>query len=196
MVHPRKRADLLLHGLELRQSDRRLSELPLVDALPHDAVDHLANLLRRRIVQHPHRRFDTIRQHDDGGLNTTRRRTRVRELRGVGRHAVTLLRLLEEVCDRPRAVVLADELHDTTRKLVLLGEIQPFEHVIPDDRGARRGLELVVRVATLRLVLGEVLRFLQLADVVVEAPTRARRPFAPMALLALSARFAIAMVCA
>src|SRR6476646_8209769 len=37
VVHPRKYArELLLHHLELRQGDRRLSELPLVDALAHD----------------------------------------------------------------------------------------------------------------------------------------------------------------
>src|SRR6185503_566286 len=64
--------------------------------------------------------------------------------------------------------VLADERYDTARELVLFSELESLEHVIPDDRGARRRLELVVRISSLRLILGEILRLFQLTDVVVE----------------------------
>ena len=50
----------------------------------------------------------------------------------------------------------------------LLGrELEPRAHVAADDRRAGVRLELVVRVAAARLVLDEVLRLRQLADVVI-----------------------------
>ena len=77
------------------------------------------------------------------------------------------LRLLQEIRDAPGAVVLADERLQPDGEAVLLRELDAFADVIADDRGARRGLELVVRVAAARLVLDEVFRLLDLADVVI-----------------------------
>src|SRR5688572_10833690 len=177
VIHAREHpGELLLHCLELRLRDRRFAQLSLVDALADDALHHLANALRRGIIQNPRGCLGAVSEHHDRGLDALRRRARVRELRRVRRRAVALLCLLEEIGDGTRAVVFADEWDDASRKLVLLGQLESFHDMVADDRRAGRRLELVVRVTALRLVLDEVLGLLQLADVVIERTDPREQP--------------------
>jgi hypothetical protein len=129
-------------------------------------------------------------------VSATAASARVGELGRVDHGAVALPGTVEEVRDPRRAVVLGDERADRLRQLVLLGEVEPVAHVVPDDRRAGVRLELVVRVAPLGLVLHEVLRLLELADVVVVRADAREQPVRPIALQAASARLAIAIVCA
>ncbi len=65
--------------------------------------------------------------------------------------------------------MLRDEgLHDR-RHLVVVRQRQAVTHVVSDDGGRRLGLEFVVRIGPPGLVLHEVLRLLQLANIVVVA---------------------------
>ena len=136
----------------------------------------------RWFVQHARRRLDAVGQHDDCRLRALWSRARIDVLGGVGRGGVALPRLVEKVRDRSRAVMLRDERLQRARKLVLRGERQPFLDVISNDLRARARAENVVRVASLRLILDEVLWSSNLADVVVvradasEQRVRADRP--------------------
>ena len=78
-----------------------------------------------------------------------------------------LPRLVEEVRDRPGAVVFGDEGLQRSREFVLDREREPFLNVIANDLRARARAEDVVRVAPLRLVFDEILWSRDLADVVV-----------------------------
>src|SRR5579862_4030634 len=108
-----------------------------------------------------------VSQHTDSRLCRLWNRPGIRKVRRIRRNAITLLGLLQEIGDRRRAVVLRDERSHTGRQVILSGKLQTFADVIPDNRGTRRGLELVVRVPAARLVLDEILGLLELADIMV-----------------------------
>src|SRR5947208_1726624 len=63
VMHPGQDADeLFAHLAELRQCERRLGQLPRGDALLEDVIDRVANLGRRRVVEHPQAGFDAVGQ--------------------------------------------------------------------------------------------------------------------------------------
>ena len=70
--------------------------------------------------------------------------------------------------------MLGNEGAQGARQLVGVGELESLAHVVSNDLRAGVRLECIVRVAALRLILDEVLRLRDLADVViVRAYTRA-----------------------
>lgn len=77
----------------------------------------------------------------------------------------TLLRPTEEVFDKRRAVVLADQVDDRLRQVVLPGEFHSLLHVGHDDQRAHRRHERLVAIL-LALILDEVGGFQHLADIV------------------------------
>src|SRR5690349_1621166 len=72
VVHSGEHAGkLVLHRLELGLCDRRIAELALVHPLSHDPVDHVADLLGRRIVEHARGGLRAVGQHDDRRLDAS-----------------------------------------------------------------------------------------------------------------------------
>src|SRR6202035_1492489 len=84
------------------------------------------------------------------------------------RRTALLPRPVVEVLDQPGPMVLLDGVADRLRQVVLAGELDALLDVVDEDEGAHRGEELVVAVLPRALVLDEVLRAEDLADVVVE----------------------------
>ena len=67
-------------------------KLPLLDALPHDVLDHVANLLRRRLVEHARRSLDAVGEHHDRRFGALRERAGIDEVGGVRRRRLALAR--------------------------------------------------------------------------------------------------------
>src|SRR5579863_8794453 len=122
--------ELLLHHLQLLERERCLAELPLLDALPHDVINDLANLLRRRVVQHVRGRLDTIGEHADRRFGGLGNRAGILEVRRIHAIAVALARFLQEIRDAPGAVVLRDEGLQPDGQAVFLRELDAFADVI------------------------------------------------------------------
>ena len=160
--------ELGLDAVELVQRQRALIELAISDARAHQPVDQGANPLGRGILQGAGRRFDRVGEHDDRRLPGLRLRTRIGKVPQVDVEVRLLLSsLVQEVRDRLRAVVLADEVLDGGGQTRLLGQPESLPHVLLDHLRTSRRMQTVVGVPSARLILHEVLRLLRLADVVV-----------------------------
>src|SRR3990172_9478083 len=72
-----------------------------------------------------------------------------------------------EVGDQAGAMVLGDEIHDGGRKAMLHCHLDPVLHMRDDDEAAQTWRELIVPIHGVHLVLDEVGRFLDLADVMI-----------------------------
>jgi hypothetical protein len=85
VVHPHEDADeLLLDRLQLTEGERRVAKLSLVDPLPRDVLDELAELLRRGVGEHARRRLDAVGEHHHRRLRGLGDGPRVRELAALG----------------------------------------------------------------------------------------------------------------
>ena len=73
---------------------------------------------------------------------------------------------LVEVIDKRSPVMLLDDIDDLLVESVLECEVNAFLDVRDDDERAHRRGEIVVRIALEVHVLGEIIRFHQLADIV------------------------------
>ena len=114
-------------------------------------------------------RFAGIGDHHDGGFLELRFRTRIAKI-VLGNLLVgprLVLRFLEEIMQRPRAVMLRDKIDDPLRQAHFLCELHAVSHVADDDLCALRGLEPVVRVLA-ELVFDKVFRSGRFPDVVIK----------------------------
>src|SRR5206468_4042641 len=120
--------------------------------------------------------------------------------RARGPSVAALLRAVQEVRDLGRTVVLRNESRDGFGQVRVLGQGEPIRDVRLDDLRRLVRLEPVVRVVAARLVLHEVLRVLDLPDVVVAAPHTPRSAISPTLQLPMSpsarapARYPSAMI--
>ena len=74
-----------------------------------------------------------------------------------------------EILCAARTVVGTDELDDLLGQTGLLGHLDAVEHMGDDDLGALHIRDIVVRVITPMLVLGEIHRVLHLSDIVIQS---------------------------
>ena len=65
-------------------------------------------------------------------------------------------------------MVSGDEILDYFGEIVLLGQLQPVRHMADDDLGTLLIAQILVRIDSTRLVLGEEHRILHLADVMIQ----------------------------
>ena len=140
---------------------------PALDGL----VDHLLEVFGRGVRHGAAGGLDDVGEHEDGGFLALRLRALVAEILFlddlVGVRGL-FERLVVEVLDDGRTVVLGDARGDEIGYLVLLREDGAVLHVSRDDLDGLVGVERVVRVHALLLVLGEVFGAHRLAEVVVE----------------------------
>ena len=75
--------------------------------------------------------------------------------------------LAVEVGRISRAVMLIDDLDDRIRQSLLLGKLYTVFRVLRNDRNALHNRKAVMGINAAVLVLGEILRILELADIVI-----------------------------
>src|SRR4029077_16634535 len=172
VIHPADDAhELAFHLIDLLQRHRRLVQLAGVELGAHDMVDALLDLLRRQVLQHTQGGLDRVGEHRDRRFARVRFGPGIRVIGGLERPAVAaLLGAIEEVGDLGGAVVLRNERGDGVGEPRLAREREAVRDVGLDDLGRLVGLEPVVRIVAARLVFDEVLRVLDLPDVVVITP--------------------------
>ena len=171
--------ELPLHDAQIPVGQLAIVEFTVIDALLEEAIDEGPNPLGTRVREDAGRRFHRVPQHRDAGLSRLWLRSGVGEIVrvDVGRALLGArlgARFLQEIADRLRAVVFADEVLDDLGQPGLVRHSEPGAHMVAQDLGALPRAEPVVRVESPRLVLDEVLRPFQLPDVVVVDPDPAQ----------------------
>ena len=172
--------ELLLDDAEVTVRELAVVEFAVVDSVLHEAVDQRPDALGARVREDARRGFHGVRQHRHTRLLALRLRAGVGEVARIHfRDALLGARLLEEVADELRAVVLPNEILHDLGQARFLRHNKPVAHMVAQDLGALPRRETVVRVQPPRLVLDEILRTLELPDVVVVDPHAALERVGP-----------------
>ena len=167
MVDARERLDEgLFDDGEFPHRDVAIGELSEVHPLLDDGADGHLDILGGMVLEGTGGSLGTVGDHDDGGDPRLRRRAEVGIVHDVGFPACDAQRLVEEIFDGQRPVVFFRDVRDDFGKMIFDEEFVSVLCMRADDVGREVGRELAVDVVV-RLVLGETLGILELADVMV-----------------------------
>ena len=178
MEHRIERFDqTVLNEVQLLECDRAVIELPVVHSalgqFPNDAL----NSVRRWFAERAAGSLDRVSQHHDGCLNCLRLGAGVTEI-GFGRAVVLCSGLgcsVKEVFDQRRAVMLLNQVDDSSGEVMQASQLNSVLDVRNDHDRAHRGIEVVVFVLSTLLVLDEVFRLAHFANVVKVGPDAAEQ---------------------
>lgn len=182
MEHVEKGIDkAFAYFIEFLEGEGAVVELTVFDTVAEDFVDEVFNVGLGDFGQGPTGGLDSIGEEDDGAFlkGGARAIVAVGTLIDGGAvvFAILFMRvvfesfagLMVEVLDEAGAVVLFNNINDNTGHFVCPRKFDAFLNVGFNNKGTHGRILCVMGVESTPLVLGEVFRFYEFADIVKEA---------------------------